>query len=233
MQARSRVAVVTTALAVAVAPAVALAHGHGDQGRSGTAPGKSISQQHNQGQNNHGSGSSSFTSRAEFQCRTMLKTMGRASFDKSFTLTGTNKNHRNAFGKCVSFMAHQDNALEQAAHKSAEQSCQKEEASTGTTAFDQKYGSKNDGGKDAFGRCVSMQEKTTTDNDENAQVKAEDSAAKACRSEESSTGASAFNTKYGSKKDHGEDAFGKCVSQHAKMQEEQNSSSSSNSGSSS
>ena len=232
MHARSRIAVATTALAVAVAPAVALADGQGDQSRSGTAPGHSTSQLHNQGQNNQG-GSSSIKSGAQFQCRTMLRSMGRSTFEQSFSLTGTNKNRRNAFGKCVSFMAHKDNAIEQAAHKSAVQSCRSDESSMGTTAFDTKYGSTNDNGEDAFGRCVSTQEKTTTDSDENAQVQAEDSAAKACRSDESSMGASAFDAKYGSKKDHGEDAFGKCVSQQAKTQEEQNSSSSSHSGSSS
>jgi hypothetical protein len=82
----------------------------------------------------------------------------KAAFQQKY---GTNKNGKNAFGKCVSAQA---KALEQqadareaqdaTARKSAAQQCDAERGTTADSraAFKAKYGKH---GRDAFGRCVS------------------------------------------------------------------------------
>jgi hypothetical protein len=199
MKASSKIAALGTAVALAAAPAVALASGHTGHGRSDKAPGHAISKS--------GSKSSSSTrSTAEKQCRTQRSSMGKSAFD---ALYGTNHNQRNAFGKCVSKKQSQDTADQQAAHKSAEQTCQTAQ-STDPTGFQKTYGTDSN----AFGKCVSSQEKTTADQDEAAQTRAEDNAAKTCRSDQS-TDRTGFQKTYGSDSN----AFAKCVSANAKAQE--------------
>ncbi len=199
MKVSSKIVALTSTVALAAAPAVALASGHADHGRSDKAPGHAIS--------NGGSTSGSSTrSTAEKQCRAKESSMGKSAFDE---LYGTNHNHRNAFGKCVSKQQSQDTADQQSAHKSAEQTCQSDQ-STDPTGFQQKYGTD----RNAFGKCVSSQEKTTADQTEAAQTQAEDNAANTCRSEQS-TDPTAFQKKYGTN-ENGHNAFGKCVSANAK-----------------
>ena len=120
-------------------------------------------------------------------------------------LYGTNANHRNAFGKCVSKAAQAEAAAEQGAVKA----CGAEQADTGFAAahagktFDQAYGTNADL-SNAFGKCVSQKAKAAAA----AQVQATVSAAKACRTE-LNAGAPAFKQKYGT--------FGHCVSFKAKI----------------
>jgi hypothetical protein len=169
MKMRTGVVVAISALLAAAAPTAALANGSGDHGKPGDAPGHAISQQHkHQGNGDNGgngsssssasssSSSSSSRSTAEKQCRSQLEAMGRDAFD---ALYGTNKNHRNAFGKCVSKQGKtttnqdQDQSTDNAA-----KSCWKDRSSD-PTAFEQKYGT-NKNGRNAFGKCVSEQAKT-------------------------------------------------------------------------
>jgi hypothetical protein len=80
---------------------------------------------------------------------------------------GTNKNGKNAFGKCVSAKAHAkkqaadtEDAQEVSAVKNAAQECEAERsdpnfaASHGGKSFEEFYGT-NKNGKNAFGKCVS------------------------------------------------------------------------------
>jgi hypothetical protein len=207
MKVGRKVAVATSVAALAALPAVALAssgHGH-----SGSAPGLAISQQH---KHQGSSTSASDKSTAEKQCRSQLQSMGRDTFDMTY---GTNKNKRNAFGKCVSKMESQDAADQSSAHNSAEQQCRSQLQSMGTDAFDNQYGT-NKNKRNAFGKCVSGMEKALASSMERKQVRALDAAAKTCRSAKSSD-PTMFATTYGT----GRNAFGKCVSQTAKSEGQQ------------
>jgi len=130
-------------------------------------------------------------------CRAELQRLGKDVFGSTY---GTNANHRNAFGKCVSKVAQAQEAAEQ----NAAGACRKEQADTGFAAahggktFDQFYGT-NDGLTNAFGKCVSQKAGAAAAAAEKATI----FAAKACRTERSG-GLAAFKQKYGT--------FGHCVS---------------------
>ena len=123
--------------------------------------------------------------------------MGEQAFK---LLYGTNANKSNAFGKCVSKLAHQ-NAKNQT---NAAAQC-RAERDADPAAFAAKYGT----GKkhaNAFGKCVSGKAKAAAAQ----QVKATDNAAKAC-SDERKADPAAFKAKYGTNANKS-NAFGKCVS---------------------
>ena len=158
---------------------------------------------------------------AEQQCRTERGQMGVETFRQTY---GTNKNHRNAFGKCVSKRTHatEQNAAE--AHTGASNTCRDEQAAD-AAAFATKYGTNNNGhgngngnGNNAFGKCVSQNAKQQTADATRQDIQADVNAAKECKSERKPDPA-AFATKYGTNKNH-RNAFGKCVSQHAKAQQQ-------------
>ncbi len=71
---------------------------------------------------------------------------------------GTNKNGKNAFGKCVSqkakALAQTREQNQQQAEINAAKQCKAERASIGAAAFAQKYGT-NHNKRNAFGKCVS------------------------------------------------------------------------------
>jgi hypothetical protein len=71
------------------------------------------------------------------------------------------------------------------------------------------------GGKNAFGKCVSKNAKK----DQHQDQVAHDNAAKTCKAERAQDPA-AFKDKYGTNKDKS-NAYGKCVSQHAKQNKQQ------------
>jgi hypothetical protein len=244
-------------LAVGILPAGALANGHGNGHNKSTTSGSS---------------SGSARSQAQKQCREERAKMGEATFEKTYGTNkngknafgkclshrtnqdqatqqsaqtsaektcrseqndssfasshngktfdqfyGTNKNGRNAFGKCVSHRTRQNQQAQQSAHNSAVQTCRSEQSSD-PAAFRTKYGT-NHNGRNAFGKCVSSHERSSSQKTESSEVKAEENAAKQCRSEQSSDPA-AFRTKYGTNH-NGHNAFGKCVSQKAQQQEQQ------------
>ena len=131
------------------------------------------------------------------QCSTERTTMGEQAFK---LLYGTNANKSNAFGKCVSKLAHQ-NAKNQT---NAAAQC-RAERDADPAAFAAKYGT----GKkhaNAFGKCVSGKAKAAAAQ----QVKATENAAKAC-SDERKADPAAFKAKYGTNANKS-NAFGKCVS---------------------
>jgi hypothetical protein len=134
---------------------------------------------------------------------------------------GTNHNHRNAFGKCVSAKTRDEAQERTDAEANAPQACRDERGTTDETraAFEQKYGT-NKNGRNAFGKCVSAKPhelEAAADAQDHQAAKARKSAAKTCAEErgDSAETRAAFAQKYGSGK-HGKNAFGKCVSQLAK-----------------
>src|SRR4051794_11701801 len=158
------------------------------------------------------------TQKAEQACRSERGTTAatREAFRAKY---GTNKNGKNAFGKCVSATAKQQADEKAQAEADAPQACRAEQGTTAESkaAFQEKYGT-NKNGKNAFGKCVSAKAKALEDQAEaqdRQEATARKRAAKACAAERGTSADSraAFTAKYGK---HGHDAFGRCVSQTAK-----------------
>lgn len=137
-----------------------------------------------------------FKNAAKF-CKALRADMGVNTFRQTF---GTNKNKRNAYGKCVSKHAR---TLDEV-HSDAVKQCKTERAAD-PAAFAAKYGS-NKNGKNALGKCVSQAERelkaAVADEIENA--------AKECKAERKAD-PGAFASKYGTNANK-RNAFGKCVS---------------------
>ena len=136
-------------------------------------------------------------------CRAQRSAMGAQAFAQ---LYGTNANKRNAFGRCVSKMAH----LLQGNIATATQQCRAEQndpnfpASHGGKTFIQFYGT-NANGSDAFLNCVLQKLAQLQKQQQAATV----NAAQQCKAEEKQLGVKQFKQKYGS--------FGNCVSQKSKQ----------------
>ena len=143
------------------------------------------------------------------QCRTERTAMGIERFRDTY---GTNKNKRNAFGKCVSKREHATKNAAKEARQNASKECAAEEKAD-PAAFTQKYGTGKHGAN-AHGKCVSQKAKSETAKIVQGQVDADVNAAKACKAERDADPA-AFAVKYGKNKNK-RNAFGKCVSQQAK-----------------
>jgi hypothetical protein len=131
------------------------------------------------------------------QCATERGAMGVPAFR---LLYGTNANRSNAFGKCVSKLAQQN---EQNRSNAAAQ-CRTERA-IDPAAFAAKYG-RGHNHANAFGNCVSSKAKAAAAQQQQATV----NAAKACWTERKADPA-AFKAKYGTNANKS-NAFGKCVS---------------------
>jgi hypothetical protein len=153
---------------------------------------------------------------AEQQCRMERGQMGVDTFRTTY---GTNKNHRNAFSKCVSKRTSATDQNESEAHSNAATDCKTEQAGD-PAAFAGKYGT-NKNGANAFGKCVSQQAQEKTAAATRQDIQADVNAAQACKAERKPDPA-AFALKYGTNANH-RNAFGKCVSQHAKAEQEQES----------
>jgi hypothetical protein len=138
---------------------------------------------------------------------------------------GTNKNGRNAFGKCVSKHARDEHSEGKSAASNAAKDCKAERGDTADSkaAFTAKYGtSKN--GNNAFGKCVSQKAKAqqdAADAQDKAAAQTRKNAAKTCDEERGDTAESraAFKAKWGTNKNKS-NAFGKCVSATAKAQQD-------------
>ncbi|MFN2472285.1 MAG: hypothetical protein ABR583_15130 [Gaiellaceae bacterium] len=126
-------------------------------------------------------------------------------------LHGTAPKRANAFGRCVSQHERANRADEQNAAEQcrAEQSDLTFPASHGGKTFADFYGTNADD-SNAFGKCVSTKAKAAADERKAARIKA----AKICKAERAADPV-AFRNRYGTgpKKSN---AFGRCVSQHAK-----------------
>jgi hypothetical protein len=133
---------------------------------------------------------------------------------------GTNGNKKNAFGKCVSKRALDEEKEGVVAHKNASKECKAEAETLGAEAFAAKYATGK--GNNAHGRCVSQKAKEhEADADAEDQELIEDrkSGAKTCAEERKALGREAFGEKYGTNKNK-RNAFGKCVSKAAKALQE-------------
>lgn len=101
-------------------------------------------------------------------CKAERTSMGVEAFQKKY---GTNKNLRNAFGKCVSSKSKGDKGDqdegddENETSRGAARVCKSERADKGDEAFAKEYGT-NRNLKNAFGKCVSAKSKAKSkDND--------------------------------------------------------------------
>lgn len=148
------------------------------------------------------------------ECRAERAAMGAENFANTY---GTNRNRRNAFGKCVSRRA-RDEAREGAqARRNASRDCRAERddpnfaAAHGGQTFEQFYGT-GPRGRNAFGKCVSQKARA---NEEAADAEDQQrvNAARACRAEQRADPAK-FAADYGTRRN----AFGKCVSRKARAQ---------------
>jgi hypothetical protein len=101
--------------------------------------------------------------RAEKVCKAERGTTAQSmtAFNAKY---GTNKNKKNAFGKCVSSQSKgeddEDEADQDENEMNASKKCKAERGTTAAsrTAFDDKYGT-NKNKKNAFGKCVSKHAK--------------------------------------------------------------------------
>jgi hypothetical protein len=140
-------------------------------------------------------------------CKALRADMGATLFKQTY---GTNKSRSNAHGKCVS----QNAKTMDRVHSSAVNDCRAERDTLGDDAFATKYGpGKNH--RNAFGKCVSQGAKDRTEAAEDAVA----SAARGCRAERKSMGTTAFRDEYGTNRNK-RNAFGKCVSAHARDAED-------------
>jgi hypothetical protein len=92
------------------------------------------------------------------QCKAERASLGKDAFARKY---GTNKNKRNAFGKCVSRKARkieakreQEAKRENARRENAARKCKAERETLGEEEFAKKYGT-NKNRRNAFGKCVS------------------------------------------------------------------------------
>jgi hypothetical protein len=157
------------------------------------------------------SGTTSSTPTPQQQCRTEQTQMGSATFKQTY---GTNKTKSNAFGKCVSKRTTATDDAQQQAQTNAAKSCKAEQAAD-PAAFKTKYGTGKTG-NNAYGRCVAQAAKAKQNKTVSDETSADVSAAKSCKAERA-TDPAAFKAKYGTNKTKS-NAFGKCVSQQAKAQ---------------
>lgn len=139
-------------------------------------------------------------------CAALRTRMTATLFRQSF---GTNANHSNAFGKCVSIVARaQSNDLVTAAEACLAEAADASFASThGGKSFQQFYGT-NANLSNAFGNCVLKKLQASTAKLTQALAKA----SKTCKALRRSDPAT-FRQKYGSRPN----AFAKCVSAQAKL----------------
>ena len=134
---------------------------------------------------------------------------------------GTNANKRNAFGKCVSQRARDEEQEGEDAHANAAKECKAEAKELGAAAFAEKYAT-NKNKRNAYGKCVSAkakQHEQAADAEDREQIAARKSAAKQCAAERREIGVEAFAEKYGTNRNK-RNAFGKCVSKTAKAEQQ-------------
>jgi hypothetical protein len=134
---------------------------------------------------------------------------------------GTNESKRNAFGKCVSQRARDEEHEDEVAAKNASKECKAERETLGEEAFAAKYGTGK--GRNAHGKCVSSKAKeheAEADAEDQEQIEARKNAARTCAKEREEIGREAFADKYGTNASK-RNAFGKCVSKTAKAQQEE------------
>jgi hypothetical protein len=156
---------------------------------------------------------------AKTECKTL-----RGQTDATREAFGT---QFRTFGACVKAHAVDEAKEEQSAHTNAARDCREERGNTTESrdAFKEKYGT-NANKSNAFGKCVSTAAKAKeheADLEDKQEATDFKNAAKACDDERGDTDESrlAFAEKYGTNANK-KNAFGKCVSQKARENHEEN-----------
>jgi hypothetical protein len=114
---------------------------------------------------------------------------------------GTNANHANAFGKCVSARARDEKAERKAAKKAARRECKPRRHGKGH----------------AYGRCLKNKQSAferKADREDRREIESEHNAARRCAEERDQKGKEAFGEEHGTNRNK-RNAFGKCVSKLA------------------
>jgi hypothetical protein len=137
------------------------------------------------------------------QCQAEKQSVGNKTFKQIYG--------KRAMKECLAANADEAGV---AADNAAKQ-CQAELETLGEEAFTAQYGT-NGNGQNAFGKCVSA--KAQAQAEEDAEETA--NAAKQCKAERQEAGAEAFAEQYGTNGNK-KNAFGKCVSQKAQEDEEE------------
>jgi hypothetical protein len=122
-----------------------------------------------------------------------------------------------SFRACVKDKAAEEAQEEQTAHRNASRDCRAERQTLGKEAFAEQYGT-NANRKNAFGKCVSQKARAMekeADEQDQEEATAFKNAAKECAAERETLGEDAFREQYGTNANK-RNAFGKCVSQHAR-----------------
>jgi hypothetical protein len=122
-----------------------------------------------------------------------------------------------SFAACVRDKAAEEAQEEQTARRNAARDCRSERETLGKDAFTEKYGT-NANKRNAFGKCVSQHAReleADADEQDQEEAVAFKNAAKECAAERETLGEEAFGEQYGTNANK-RNAFGKCVSQHAR-----------------
>ncbi|NLT05718.1 MAG: hypothetical protein GXY03_05335 [Solirubrobacterales bacterium] len=134
---------------------------------------------------------------------------------------GTNRNKRNAFGRCVSRGARAEAREDGRSRSNAARQCRAEAEELGREEFAAKYGT-GKRGRNAFGKCVAATAKALRaedDAEQREEIAERKSAAKQCAAERREVGPEAFAEKHGTNRNK-RNAFGKCVSETAKQMDD-------------
>jgi len=145
------------------------------------------------------------TRNAAQECRTMQSAMRSnfADFVKTTFKQRVNANGRNAFGKCVSFLAREEEQEREGAEANASQQCRAERETDGA-AFDVRFRN--------FGECVSSRARASKAEEDEDDRSERVNPARRCRvlQRDEAKFAGDFGTR--------SNAFGKCVSAQARAQ---------------
>jgi hypothetical protein len=136
-------------------------------------------------------------------CKEQRRSMGMADFRSLYAPNGKPKA---AMDACLAKQA-QSSSTEA---KNASKACKAEREKLGDVEFAKKYGT-NANGRNAHGKCVSALAAAESEEAQEETL----NAAKKCKAERTSLGAEEFAKKYGTNANK-RNAFGKCVSKHAK-----------------
>ncbi len=148
------------------------------------------------------------------ECRAERTAMGTENFVQKYG------GRRNAFGKCVSRGAREEQRERKVARKNAAKLCKAERAmpesefraANGGKSFAELYGT-NANGRNAYGKCVSTKARLLK-RQADERDRASRNAAQSCR-EEQRLDEEGFRQRYGTNRNR-RNAFGKCVSQRAR-----------------
>jgi hypothetical protein len=158
-------------------------------------------------------------SNASRECRAERGTTDATREAFAQTYGTARSNYKNAFGKCVSSRAKDEQAERLAAKRGAARDCREERADLGIDAFRERYGTERSNRRNAFGKCVSQHAKKrlkAADRADRQQIEETHNAAQECADEREAMGDDAFEQKWGTERSKRNNAFGKCVSNNAR-----------------